>query len=168
MACKRLKLIMPTKDGTQQTLKPNLDSPADNVFLEAYNMDAYPSKSDIRYSSLMQDCKKIVAVAQDNPHLFRRLKVMLSQFLASANDHEPRHGHAPRHETPNHDMATVRAPVAKSCKRGRPSSEDNQNLSKLCRKKNQPTKTCSLCKQHGVEAADHRRGSRCPFYTKNV
>ena len=169
VACKRLQLSPPAEDGIVEPLeKESSDAPAQTVFMEAYNMVVYPSKSDLRYSSLMQDCKKIVAVAQDNPRLFRRLKVTLSQFLASVNDREQRYGHAPRHEAPNHDMATVRAPVSKTQKRGRPSSEDNQNLSNLCRKKQQRAKTCSLCKQHGVDAADHRKGSRCPFYPLKV
>ena len=122
----------------------------DNIALEAYNKVFYPSKSDIRYNSLMQDCKQVVAFAQDNPHLYRRFKVMLSQFLASANDRDQRAGHAPRTAAANriHDNAVIRAPITKAKKRGRPSSNDDRNLSALniCKQGKHSNKACSLCR----------------------
>jgi len=172
LACKRLQLSTKASPVDQVSASDQpVELVPDNIALEAYNKVFYPSKSDIRYNSLMQDCKQVVAFAQDNPHLYRRFKMMLSQFLTSANDRDQRAGHAPRTAAANriHDNAVIRAPITKAKKRGRTSSNDDRNLSALniCKQGKHSNKACSLCRKYGVEATDHRRGSRCPFYNKS-
>jgi hypothetical protein len=113
----------------------------------------------------MQDCKHIIALAQDNPHLYHRFKVALSQFLASANDRDQRYGQDPRNNDHNHDHAVMRVPARKPLKCGSLRISDNQNLSSLSKqpKTAKSGKLCTLCCSNVVEASEHRHGSGYPF-----
>jgi hypothetical protein len=170
LACQRLKLIPPNKENSnkQSAGENNVDT-VEKIVIEAYNQVAYPTKSDIRYTSLMQDCKKVIAVAQDNPHLFRRFKIIVSKFSANANKRDQRPGHAPRNDPSNHEKAVIWAPVSKLQRRGRPANNEDPNMSGLCRpkKRHLGNNCCSLCRSNGIDASDHRKGSRCPFHKQS-
>jgi hypothetical protein len=88
----------------------------EKIYMDAYNKISYPQKSDLRYSSLMQDCKQVIAVAQDNPHLYRKFKIILSQFMAGSNEHDQCHGSRDQSQKEDHSSAVVRAPIPKGQK----------------------------------------------------
>lgn len=132
---------------------------AETVQLAAYEKVKFP-ESDIRYSTLLQECKRVIALVKDNPNMYKRFMVGLSTIRASANDHQDGEF--------NHDMAVVKPPKRK---RGRNRHDDNKStLAARSSKKtarsssSKRKKGCTLCRENGEEGFGHRRGSRCPYY----
>ena len=117
----------------------------------------------------MQECKQVVAKAQDNPHLFRRLKVMLLDFLASVNDHDRIHDDT--RPVTSHDFVIVRAPVAKSQKRERSASKSDENLSAYYRSGSMLSNTTNFVLHAaltGLKLLIIGKAQKCPFMKKSV
>lgn len=117
----------------------------------------------LMYHHLNQAAKELVTIGQRSPAEYKRVMMGINTLLSQGSvcggtlDHGSVLGlRAPQHK--------------KSVKRGRPSNADLENRSALRRVHIQAPgsrtnkRQCSLCKQNGVDASDHRLGTKCPFY----
>jgi hypothetical protein len=126
--------------------------------------DAYASivvpTGNAMYHTLAQMAKEVVSLGQTSAVAYKRTFAAFTSLLS----YRPGSGAAVALPI---GTAVVRAPAPKPVKkRGRPSNESLVNMSALARKNAvlNVQRHCSLCKEHGIDADDHRKGSKCPYY----